>query len=309
MAVQLVPIVIYVGGRAVVRMVSQSIAHKYIKDGIAKKLTKNLWTKGMEIFKHNKSGKFKKVTQTEKNKILESVNIKPTKITPKKIKIKQEPNPWKGIRKNETIEQFLARKAKDSKTILPKETKKIIENIKKARAKDKTIVKATETEKAKTLIQAAKADKLPAPISQVKETLAKGTKVEAPVVKGGGVWETAKKAMKVAGYVFGGLTAGGILFYHLRDKDKDPDQKVVVDLPNEVTTAVDKTKTQVIPETVIPSKEMVHAPTFESTDPLVKKLQNLDEKDFEIITPDNTVIKDIKIPIPGFSNVVTDTGK
>jgi len=267
MAVQLVPIVIYVGARAVVRMVSQALARKYIKDGIAKKLTKNLWTKGMEIFKHNKSGKFKKVTQTEKNQILESVNIKPTKITPKKIKIK------------------------------------------KARAKDKTIVKATETEKAKTLIQAAKTDKLPAPISQVKETLAKGTKVKAPVVKGGGIWETAKKAMKVAGYGFGGLTAGGILFYALRDKDKDPDQKVVVDLPNEVTTAVDKTKTQVIPETVIPSKEMVHAPTFESTDPLVKKLQNLDEKDFEIITPDNTVIKDIKIPIPGFSNVVTDTGK
>jgi len=304
MAIQLVPIVIYVGGRAVVRMVSQALARKYIKDGIAQKLTKNLWTKGMEIFKHGKSGKFEKVTQTEKNKILESVNIKPTKITPKKIKIKQESNPWKGIRKNETIEQFLARQ-KDSKVILPKETRKIIENVKKARAKEKIITQATETEKAKTLIQAAKTDKLPAPLSQVKETLAKGTKVKTPVVKGGGVWETAKKAMKLAGYGFGGLTAGGILFYSLRDKDKDPDQKVVVELPNEVTTAVDKTKTQVIPETIDTPKE----PPFERTDSLVKKLQNLDEKDFEIITPDNTVIKDIKIPIAGFSNVVTDTGK
>ena len=310
--------VIWQGG---VYLVNRKLAKELIKIGY-KYLTAKNYKKSFDFFK----GK-KKLNTSEKNKVLENLNIKTKKISPKKTKLKEDLNPWKGIRKNETIEQFLARKASEAASVkkidasiaalskarkgkkiepaLSKETQKIIENVKKARAKDKTIVKATETEKAKTLIQAAKTDKLPAPISQVKETLAKGTKVKAPVVKGGGIWETAKKAMKVAGYGFGGLTAGGILFYSLRDKDKDPDQKVVVDLPNEVTTAVDKTKTQVIPETIDTPKE----PPFERTDSLVKKLQTLDEKDFEIITPDNTVIKDIKIPIPGFSNVVTDTGK
>jgi len=282
-----------------VYMVNRNLAKKLIKMGY-KYLTSKNYKKSFDFFK----GK-KKLNTSEKNKVLEKLNIKPKKISPKKTKLKQEPNPWKGIRKNETIEQFLARKAKDSKTILSKETKKIIENVKKARAKDKTIVKATETEQAKTLVQAAKADKLPAPISKVKETLAKGTEVAAPAVKGSTAWEKAKTAMKIAGWSFVGLGAGGILFHEL-GKEKEVEPKVTVDLKSDVTTAEDATVTTAKPEIKIPPMDKAD-PFFKKRDTLADKIQSLDTKDFEVITPDHPLVsKDIIIP--GYTRERVDTG-
>ena len=149
-----------------VYVVNRKLAKKLITMGY-KYLTAKNYKKSFDFFK----GK-KKLNTSEKNKVLENLNIKPKKISPKKTKLKEDLNPWKGIRKNETIEQFLARKASEAASVkkidasiaalskaragkkiepaLSKETQKIIENVKKARAKDKTIVKATETEQAKT---------------------------------------------------------------------------------------------------------------------------------------------------------------
>ena len=308
-----------------VYVVNRKLAKKLITMGY-KYLTAKNYKKSFDFFK----GK-KKLNTSEKNKVLENLNIKTKKISPKKIKPKEDPNPWKGIRKNETIEQFLTRQAATAKSVkkvddtiaaltaaragtkikpaLSKETQKIIENIKKARAKDKTIVKATETEKAKTLVQAAKADKLPAPISKVKDTLAKGTEVAAPVAKGSTLLEKAKTAMKIAGYSFVGLTAGGIAFYTFRDKEVEP--KVTVDLPSDVTTAEDVTVTTAKPEIKIPPVDPAD-PIFKKRDTLkgdtlANKIQSLDTKDYEVITPDHPLVsKDIIIP--GYTKERVDVG-
>ncbi len=304
-----------------VYVVNRKLAKKLITMGY-KYLTAKNYKKSFDFFK----GK-KKLNTSEKNKVLENLNIKPKKIKPTKTKLKEDPNPWKGIRKNETIEQFLARKASEAASVkkidasiaalskarkgkkiepaLSKETQKIIENVKKARAKDKTIVKATETEKAKTLVQAAKTDKLPAPISKVKETLAKGTEVAAPAVKGSTAWEKAKTAMKIAGWSFVGLGAGGILFHEL-GKEKEVEPKVTVDLKSDVTTAEDVTVTTAKPEIKIPPIDKAD-PFFKKRDTLADKIQSLDSKDYEIITPDNPLVsKDIIIP--GYTRERVDTG-
>jgi len=308
-----------------VYVVNRKLAKKLITMGY-KYLTAKNYKKSFDFFK----GK-KKLNTSEKNKVLENLNIKTKKIKPTKTKPKEDPNPWKGIRKNETIEQFLARQASEAASVkkidasiaalskaragkkiepaLSKETQKIIENVKKARAKDKTIVKATETEQAKTLVQAAKADKLPAPISKVKDTLAKGTEVAAPVAKGSTLLEKAKTAMRYAGYSFVGLTAGGIAFYAFRDKEVEP--KVTVDLPSDVTTAEDVTVTTAKPEIKIPSVDPAD-PIFKKRDTLKRdtladKIQSLDTKDFEVITPDHPLVsKDIIIP--GYTKERVDVG-
>ena len=303
-----------------VYVVNRKLAKELIKIGY-KYLTAKNYKKSFDFFK----GK-KKLNTSEKNKVLENLNIKPKKIKPTKTKLKEDPNPWKGIRKNETIEQFLARKASEAASVkkidasiaalskaragkkiepaLSKETQKIIENVKKARAKDKTIVKATETEKAKTLVQAAKTDKLPAPISKVKETLAKGTEVAAPAVKGSTLLDKAKKAMHYAGYAFVGVGAGGLAFYAFRDKEVEP--KVTVDLKSDVTTAEDVTVTTAKPEIKIPPIDKAD-PFFKKRDTLADKIQSLDSKDYEVITPDHPLVsKDIIIP--GYTRERVDTG-
>ena len=309
-----------------VYVVNRKLAKELIKIGY-KYLTAKNYKKSFDFFK----GK-KKLNTSEKNKVLENLNIKPKKISPKKTKLKQEPNPWKGIRKNETIEQFLARKASEAASVkkidasiaalskaragkkiepaLSKETQKIIENVKKARAKDKTIVKATETEKAKTLVQAAKKDQLPAPISKVKETLAKGTEVAAPAVKGSTLLDKAKKAMHYAGYAFVGLTAGGIAFYAFRDKDKDIKETTDIKVDKGITKAEDITVTKVKPDDTIPAVDKAD-PFFKKRDSLASKLESLDfDKDIEIITKEHPSVinKTLPIPLPGFVRTQTDTG-
>ena len=309
-----------------VYVVNRNLAKKLIKMGY-KYLTAKNYKKSFDFFK----GK-KKLNTSEKNKVLENLNIKPKKIKPTKTKLKEDPNPWKGIRKNETIEQFLARKASEVASVkkidasiaalskarkgkkiepaLSKETQKIIENVKKARAKDKTIVKATETEQAKTLVQAAKKDQLPAPISKVKETLAKGTEVAAPAVKGSTLLDKAKKAMHYAGYAFVGVGAGGLAFYHFRDKDKDIKETTDIKVDKGITSGEDITVTKVKPDDTIPAVDQAD-PFFKKRDSLASKLESLDfDKDIEIITKEHPSVinKTLPIPLPGFVRTQTDTG-
>ena len=315
--------VIWQGG---VYLVNRNLAKELIKIGY-KYLTAKNYKKSFDFFK----GK-KKLNTSEKNKVLENLNIKPKKIKPTKTKLKEDPNPWKGIRKNETIEQFLARKASEAASVkkidasiaalskaragkkiepaLSKETQKIIENVKKARAKDKTIVKATETEQAKTLVQAAKTDKLPAPISKVKDTLAKGTEVAAPAVKGSTAWEKAKTAMKIAGWTFPVVLGGGLLFYSTRDKDKDIKETTDIKVDKGITSGEDITVTKVKPDDTIPAVDKAD-PFFKKRDSLASKLESLDfDKDIEIITKEHPSVinKTLPVQIPGFVRTQTDTG-
>jgi hypothetical protein len=316
--------VIWQGG---VYLVNRKLAKELIKLGY-KYLTSKNYKKSFEFFK----GK-KKLNISEKNKVLENLNIKTKKISPKKIKPKEDPNPWKGIRKNETIEQFLTRQAATAKSVkkvddtiaaltaaragtkikpaLSKETQKIIENIKKARAKDKTIVKATETEQAKTLVQAAKSDKLPAPISKVKDTLAKGTKVAEPVAKKGSTtWEKAKTAMKLAGWSLPIIAGGGIFFYSTRDKDKDIKETTDIKVDKGITKAEDITITTAKPDDTIPPVDPVD-PFFKKRETLADKVQSLDfDKDIEIITKEHPSVIKKTLPktLPGFVRTQTDTG-
>ena len=304
--------VIWQGG---VYLVNRKLAKELIKLGY-KYLTSKNYKKSFEFFK----GK-KKLNISEKNKVLENLNIKTKKISPKKIKPKEDPNPWKGIRKNETIEQFLTRQAATAKSVkkvddtiaaltaaragkkiepaLSKETQKIIENIAKARTA-KT-VKLTETQKVKQLVETA---------APIKKTVEKAVVPAAEVAKKGSTtWDKAKIAMKLAGWSLPVIAAGGIFFYSTRDKKVEP--KVTVDLPSDVTTAEDVTVTTAKPEIKIPPVDPAD-PIFKKRDTLkgdtlANKIQSLDTKDYEVITPDHPLVsKDIIIP--GYTKERVDVG-
>ena len=291
-----VPMIISIGGRTIVRLIAKKGVQAMIKKG-AKKLTKANFKKSYEFFRGTK-----KLKTSDKNKVLENLNIItkkvpkkaiskkviPKKAAPKKVTPKED---WlKGIRKNESLEGFLKRKVAEEAArlkVVPKQ------------------VKVSEAGKVKTLIQAAEKGKLPAPISKVKEALAKGTEVAAPAVKGSTAWEKAETAMKIAGWSFVGLGAGGILFHEL-GKEKEVEPKVTVDLKSDVTTAEDATVTTAKPEIKIPPMDKAD-PFFKKRDTLADKIQSLDTKDFEVITPDHPLVsKDIIIP--GYTRERVDTG-
>jgi hypothetical protein len=279
-----VPMIISIGGRTIVRLIAKKGVQAMIKKG-AKKLTKKNFKKSYEFFRGTK-----KLKTSDKNKVLENLNIItkkvpkkviPKKAAPKKVTPKED---WlKGIRKNESLEGFLKRKAAAARLkVAPKQ------------------VKVSEAGKVKTLIQAAEKGKLPAPISKVKEALAKGTEVAAPVAKGSTLLDKAKKAMYYAGYAFVGVGAGGLAFYHFRDKDKDIKKTTDVKVDKGITEAEDITVTKVKPDDTIPAK-----------DSLASKVESLDfDKDVEVITTEHPSVINKTLPkkLPGFTTQRVDTG-
>lgn len=278
-----VPMIISIGGRTIVRLIAKKGVQAMIKKG-AKKLTKKNFKKSYEFFRGTK-----KLKTSDKNKVLENLNIItkkvpkkviPKKAAPKKVTPKED---WlKGIRKNESLEEFLKRKAAAARLkVAPKQ------------------VKVPEAGKVKTLIQAAEKGKLPAPISKVKEVLAKGTEVAAPVAKGSTAWDKAKTAMKVAGWSFLGIGAGGIIFHEL-GKDKDIKKTTDVKVDKGITEAEDITVTKVKPDDTIPAK-----------DSLASKVESLDfDKDVEVITTEHPSVINKTLPkkLPGFTTQRVDTG-
>ena len=303
--------VIWQGG---VYLVNRKLAKELIKLGY-KYLTAKNYKKSFEFFK----GK-KKLNISEKNKVLENLNIKTKKISPKKIKPKEDPNPWKGIRKNETIEQFLTRQAATAKSVkkvdktilalaaaragkkiepaLSKETQKIIENIAKARAA-KTI-KLTETQKVKQLVETA---------APIKKTVEKAVVPAAEVAKKGSTtWDKAKIAMKLAGWSLPVIAAGGIFFYSTRDKDIKKTTDVKVD--KGIVKAEDVTVTTTKPDDTIPAVDPAD-PFFKKRDSLASKVESLDfDKDVEVITTEHPSVIDKTLPrqLPGFTKQRIDTG-
>jgi hypothetical protein len=283
-----VPMIISIGGRTIVRLIAKKGVQAMIKKG-AKKLTKKNFKKSYEFFRGTK-----KLKTSDKNKVLENLNIitkkVPKKVIPKKVipkkaapkKVTPKEDWLKGIRKNESLEEFLKRKAAAARLkVAPKQ------------------VKVPEAGKVKTLIQAAEKGKLPAPISKVKEVLAKGTEVAAPVAKGSTAWDKAKTAMKVAGWSFLGIGAGGIIFHEL-GKDKDIKKTTDVKVDKGITEAEDITVTKVKPDDTIPAK-----------DSLASKVESLDfDKDVEVITTEHPSVINKTLPkkLPGFTTQRVDTG-
>ena len=285
-----VPMIISIGGRTIVRLIAKKGVQAMIKKG-AKKLTKANFKKSYEFFRGTK-----KLKTSDKNKVLENLNIitkkVPKKVIPKKIipkkaapkKVTPKEDWLKGIRKNESLEGFLKRKVAEEAArlkVVPKQ------------------VKVSEAGKVKTLIQAAEKGKLPAPISKVKETLAKGVEVTAPVVKGSTIWNKAKAAMKLAGWSFLGIGAGGIIFHEL-GKDKDIKKTTDVKVDKGITKAEDITITTAKPDDTIPAK-----------DSLASKVDSLDfDKDVEVITTEHPSVIDKTLPrqLPGFTTQRIDTG-
>ena len=295
-----VPMIISIGGRTIVRLIAKKGVQAMIKKG-AKKLTKANFKKSYEFFRGTK-----KLKTSDKNKVLENLNIItkkvpkkaiskkviPKKAAPKKVTPKED---WlKGIRKNESLEGFLKRKVAEEAArlkVVPKQ------------------VKVSEAGKVKTLIQAAEKGKLPAPISKVKETLAKGVEVTAPVVKGSTIWNKAKAAMKLAGWSFLGIGAGGIIFHEL-GKDKDIKKTTDVKVDKGITKAEDITITTAKPDDTIPAVDPAD-PFFKKRDSLASKVDSLDfDKDVEVITTEHPSVIDKTLPrqLPGFTTQRIDTG-
>jgi len=294
-----VPMIISIGGRTIVRLIAKKGVQAMIKKG-AKKLTKKNFKKSYEFFRGTK-----KLKTSDKNKVLENLNIitkkVPKKVIPKKVipkkaapkKVTPKEDWLKGIRKNESLEGFLKRKAAEEAAKLKVAPKQ---------------VKVPEAGKVKTLIQAAEKGKLPAPISKVKEVLAKGTEVAAPVAKGSTLLDKAKKAMYYAGYAFVGVGAGGLAFYHFRDKDIKKTTDVKVD--KGITEAEDITVTKVKPDDTIPAVDPAD-PFFKKRDSLASKVESLDfDKDVEVITTEHPSVINKTLPkkLPGFTTQRVDTG-
>ena len=180
----LVPMIVSVGGRVIVRLVASQGVKAMLKKG-ARKLTKANFKKTYDFFKGTK-----KLKTSDKNKVLENLNIitkkVPKKVIPKKVapkevvpKIKKD---WlKGIRKNEGVGEFLKRKAAEESArlkVIPK--KEIIPTVEKA---TKSIPKPAKIQ--------------PAPIAKVKEALspasvARGDKIIAEATKPSILTQTRK---------------------------------------------------------------------------------------------------------------------
>ena len=101
-----------------VRIVGSKLAKELVKVG-AKHLTKKNFKKSYDFFKGNK-----KIKTSEKNKILEDLNI----VTPKVKKVSKVPKVSKsstpGIKPGESLQAYYARMAKESKAPKKPEVKK-----------------------------------------------------------------------------------------------------------------------------------------------------------------------------------------
>ena len=144
-----------------VRIVGSKLAKELVKVG-AKYLTKKNFKKSYEFFKGNK-----KIKTSEKNKILEDLNI----VTPKVSKVSKVPkSSTPGIKSGESLQAYFARMAK--KTKAPKKPE-----VKKPEA-PKTEVKKPEAPK--TEVKKPEIPKSDKPVSseklhtQVKEHLQSG---------------------------------------------------------------------------------------------------------------------------------------
>ena len=330
----LVVAVIYQGA---VWLVRRELVKKLITMG-ARELTKKNFKKSYQWFRGSK-----KANTSEKNKILENIGIKITKpkvlktskkpvkdsfsVREKKtleliknvkkdLKIKQAKKITKvpessipGIRPNESLHAYFTRMAKES---IVKQSKKI------TKAPKKDIVKKPEAPKVES--EAAKVAKLKeTKVDRVrleektKEVLStSGKKVSDATVKqsfASKAYQKAKQAMWLAGW--GGVTvAGGGLIFYMLDKDKVPkvpDVKLEIDLESDITTIKDKTITTADPEkTDIITPPIIHHVTKKN---IAEKLQTLDfdQEGVTVITQEHPALPK-KIPIPGYSSVITDIG-
>ena len=108
----------YVVWQGAVRIVSSKLAKELVKVG-AKYLTKKNFKKSYEFFKGNK-----KIKTSEKNKILEDLNI----VTPKVSKVskvsKVPKSSTPGIKSGESLQAYFARMAKETKAPKKPEVKK-----------------------------------------------------------------------------------------------------------------------------------------------------------------------------------------
>ena len=101
-----------------VRIVSSKLAKELVKAG-AKHLTKKNFKKSYDFFKGNK-----KIKTSEKNKILEDLNIVTPKVKKPKITKKPEKDLLPGIRKGENLQAYYSRMAKESRIKADKAPKK-----------------------------------------------------------------------------------------------------------------------------------------------------------------------------------------
>ena len=153
-----------------VRLVSSKLARELVRAG-ARHLTKKNFKKSYDFFKGNK-----KIKTSEKNKILEDLNI----VTPKVSKVSKSSTP--GIKSGESLQAYFARVAKETK--VPKKPK-----VKKPEAPKKEVKKpeAPKTEVKKPEIpksdKSVSSEKLH---TQVKEHLQSGGSADrgAKIVEG-----------------------------------------------------------------------------------------------------------------------------
>ena len=171
MVVQAGAALVYVVWQGAIRVVSSKLAKELIKTG-AKYLTKKTFNRSLEWFKGNK-----KLNTSEKNKILEDLNIitpkvtKVTKVTkvpkvPKKEVKKPEKDLLPGIKPGESLHAYYTRMAKESVERL-----KLDKKITKKPEVKKPEVPKTEVKKPEIPKSEVKPEKLHA---QVKEHLQSG---------------------------------------------------------------------------------------------------------------------------------------
>ena len=101
-----------------VRIVGSKLAKELVKAG-AKHLTKKNFKKSYEFFKGNK-----KIKTSEKNKILEDLNIVTPKVKKPKIPKKLEKDLLPGIKPGESLQAYYTRMAKESRIRADKVSKK-----------------------------------------------------------------------------------------------------------------------------------------------------------------------------------------
>ena len=101
-----------------VRIVGSKLAKELVKAG-AKHLTKKNFKKSYDFFKGNK-----KIKTSEKNKILEDLNIVTPKVKKPKIPKKLEKDLLPGIKPGESLQAYYTRMAKESRIKADKAPKK-----------------------------------------------------------------------------------------------------------------------------------------------------------------------------------------
>ena len=141
-----------------VRLVSSKLARELVRAG-ARHLTKKNFKKSYDFFKGNK-----KIKTSEKNKILEDLNI----VTPKVSKVsKVSKSSTPGIKSGESLQAYFARVAKETK--VPKKPK-----VKKPEAPKKEVKKPEAPKK--------EVKKPEAPKQEIKKPEAPKTEVKKPEI-------------------------------------------------------------------------------------------------------------------------------